>query len=78
MQRATDEIKKGCERDIRKIDDRLRLMEKKMWSYCWFSCRNIILGQYARSKTATKFLDSDPTAGYNRTSKVAPIHNGSG
>jgi hypothetical protein len=32
MQRATDEIKKGCERDIRKIDDRLRVMEKKMWS----------------------------------------------
>ena len=23
---------KGCERDIRKIDERLRLMEKKMWS----------------------------------------------
>ena len=32
MQRATEEIKKGCERDIRKIDERLRLMEKKMWS----------------------------------------------
>jgi len=32
MDRATNEIKKGCERDIRKIDDRLRLMEKKMWS----------------------------------------------
>ena len=32
MQRAVDEIKKGCERDIRKIDERLRLMEKKMWS----------------------------------------------
>ena len=32
MDRATDEIKKGCERDIRKIDDRLRLMEKKMWT----------------------------------------------
>ena len=30
--RKTDEIKKGCERDIRKVDDRLRLMEKKMWS----------------------------------------------
>ena len=30
--RKTDEIKKGCERDIRKIDDRLRLMEKKMWT----------------------------------------------
>ena len=30
--RETDAIKKGCERDIRKVDDRLRLMEKKMWS----------------------------------------------
>ena len=30
--RKTDEIKKGCERDIRKVDVRLRLMEKKMWS----------------------------------------------
>ena len=27
-----NDIKKGCERDIRKVDDRLRLMEKKMWS----------------------------------------------
>ena len=32
VNRSTMEIKKGCERDIRKIDDRLRLMEKKMWS----------------------------------------------
>jgi len=32
VNRRADEIKKGCERDIRKIDDRLRLMEKKMWS----------------------------------------------
>ncbi len=30
--RETDAIKKGCERDIRKVDDRLRLMEKKMWT----------------------------------------------
>ena len=30
--RKTDEIKKGCERDIRKVDDRLRVMEKKMWT----------------------------------------------
>ena len=30
--RKTDEIKKGGERDIRKVDDRLRTMEKKMWS----------------------------------------------
>ena len=32
MVRETDSIKKGCESDIRKVDDRLRVMEKKMWS----------------------------------------------
>ncbi len=32
LDRETDLIKKGCERDIRKVDDRLRVMEKKMWS----------------------------------------------
>ena len=32
LNRETDAIKKGCERDIRKVDDRLRTMEKKMWS----------------------------------------------
>ena len=32
VSRSTKEIKAGCERDIRKVDDRLRLMEKKMWS----------------------------------------------
>ena len=32
VNRKADEIKKGCERDIRLIDDRLRVMEKKMWT----------------------------------------------
>ena len=32
VNRQSTEIKAGCERDIRKVDDRLRLMEKKMWS----------------------------------------------
>ena len=32
MNRETLAIKKGCERDIRMVDDRLRVMEKKMWS----------------------------------------------
>ena len=32
LTRETEAIKKGCERDIRKVDDRLRLMEKKMWT----------------------------------------------
>ena len=30
--RETVAIKKGCERDIRMVDNRLRTMEKKMWS----------------------------------------------
>ena len=32
LARETLAIKKGCERDIRLVDDRLRLMEKKMWT----------------------------------------------
>ena len=32
INRQSAEIKAGCERDIRKVDDRLRIMEKKMWS----------------------------------------------
>ena len=32
INRQAEDIKKGCERDIRKVDDRLRVMEKKMWS----------------------------------------------
>ena len=32
LNRSTTDIKKGCERDIRKVDDRLRKIEMKMWS----------------------------------------------
>ena len=32
VSRSTAEIKAGCERDIRKVDERLRIMEKKMWT----------------------------------------------
>ena len=34
VNRRAQEIKKGCERDIRKVDDRLQVMEKKMWTIC--------------------------------------------
>ena len=33
MNRETLAIKKGCERDIRMVDERLRVMEKKTVSY---------------------------------------------
>ena len=32
VNRQSSEIKAGCERDIRKVDERLRTIEKKMWS----------------------------------------------
>ena len=32
VNRQAQEIKDGCERDIRKVDDRLRAIEKKMWT----------------------------------------------
>ena len=32
VNRQSSEIKAGCERDIRKVDDRLRKIEMKMWS----------------------------------------------
>ena len=32
VNRQSSEIKAGCERDIRLVDNRLRIMEKKMWS----------------------------------------------
>ena len=32
VNRKAEEIKAGCERDIRKVDDRLRKIEMKMWT----------------------------------------------
>ena len=32
LDRHANDIKKGCERDIRLVDQRLRMMEKKMWT----------------------------------------------
>ena len=32
VSRSSTEIKAGCERDIRKVDDRLRKIEMKMWT----------------------------------------------
>ena len=32
LDRHATDIKKGCERDIMKVEERLRIIEKKMWS----------------------------------------------
>ena len=59
VNRRAEEIKKGCERDILKIDARLRMMEKKMWSI-------------AGALTAISFLVSVPGQGIIRNLLTAP------
>ena len=57
LDRSTDEIKKGCERDIRLVDQRLRMMEKKMWSI--FGALSII--SFLVSPIGQRFLRSGLT-----------------
>ena len=62
VNRRADEIKKGCERDIRKIDERLRIMEKKMWSI--FGALTVIsfLVSVPGQKVLSNMLTSQPSA----------------
>ena len=57
LDRSTTEIKKGCERDIRLVDQRLRMMEKKMWSI--FGALSII--SFLVSPIGHRFLKSGLT-----------------
>ena len=52
VNRQASEIKAGCERDIRKVDERLRIMEKKMWSI--FGALSII--SFLVSPVGQKFI----------------------
>ena len=62
VNRQSEEIKAGCERDIRKVDERLRTMEKKMWSI--FGALSIIsflvspVGQRVLRSTLTPALEA--------------------
>ena len=67
--RKTDEIKKGCERDIRKVDDRLRTMEKKMWSI--FGALSII--SFLVSPVGQRFIKPILTNGNSTVSMIEPI-----
>ena len=56
LERTTDEIKKGCERDIRLVDNRLRMMEKKMWSiFGALSIISFIVSPIGQRVVATAF-----------------------
>ena len=67
--RKTDEIKKGCERDIRKVDDRLRTMEKKMWSI--FGGLAII--SFLVSPVGQRLIKPILTNGNSTVSMIEPI-----
>ena len=68
LNRDTSEIKKGCERDIRKIDERLRLMEKKMWSI--FGSLAII--SFLVSPVGQRFIKPILTNGNSTVSMIEP------
>ena len=64
----TDEIKKGCERDIRMVDDRLRTMEKKMWSI--FGSLAVI--SFLVSPVGQRFIKPILTNGSSTVSMIEP------
>ena len=76
MNRETASIKKGCERDIRMVDDRLRTMEKKMWSI--FGALSIIsflvspVGQRIIKPVLTNGQESAMMTKWNSSSENIP------
>ena len=75
VNRQALDIKKGCERDIRKVDDRLRLMEKKMWSI--FGALSII--SFLVSPVGQRFirpvLTNDSTSAIMNGSLELAVHD---
>jgi len=68
--RETNAIKKGCERDIRKVDERLRTIEKKMWSI--FGALTIV--SFVVSPLGQRFMRS-LTAGPSTATLIEPTFN---
>ena len=62
VNRRADEIKKGCERDIRLVDERLRLIEKKMWSIAGALTIISFLVSVPGQKVLSNMLTPQPSA----------------
>ena len=62
VNRRADEIKKGCERDIRKSDERLRIMEKKMWTIAGALTVISFLVSVPGQRLMQSFLTQNPPA----------------
>jgi len=63
VNRRAQEIKNGCERDIRKVDDRLQVMEKKMWTICGALAIISFLVSPIGSKILTGVMNSSTISG---------------
>ena len=66
VNRQSTEIKAGCERDIRKVDNRLQVIEKKMWSI--FGALSII--SFIVSPVGQRILKSTLTS--NNQASIIP------
>ena len=73
VNRETSAIKKGCERDIRMVDNRLRLMEKKMWSIAG----GLTIVSFLVSPIGQRFLkpltDGDKTASIEHSVSLVDV-----
>ena len=77
VSRSSSEIKAGCERDIRKVDERLRIMEKKMWSIFGGLAIISFIVSPSWTKNYEWCIDTNIICYYNTGNKVDPC-NGSG
>ena len=71
VNRKADEIKKGCERDILMIDDRLRIIEKKMWTIA--GALTII--SFLVSPIGQKFIRRSLTTSSSTATLIEPMFN---
>ena len=71
VNRKADEIKKGCERDILMIDDRLRIIEKKMWTIA--GALTII--SFIVSPIGQKFIQRSLTTSSSTATLIEPMFN---
>ena len=62
VNRRADEIKKGCERDIRLVDNRLRVIEKKMWTIAGALTIISFLVSVPGQKVLSNMLTPQPSA----------------
>lgn len=71
VNRKADEIKKGCERDILMIDNRLRIIEKKMWTIA--GALTII--SFLVSPIGQKFIQRSLTTSSSTATLIEPMFN---